>query len=431
MNSMEEQCNALVDGQDFREIEKYILSAVKQHNEWRGQAFINLHAGKNVMSRKSRELLASPGLVDNAVSGAIGRRNAMGTRFIDGIEYLTVSLLRKLFRAQYIEYRPTSGNLANGIALCALTKPGDTIMVVPQKIYGHYSWHDKGYPRHIGLRVEEIPFLEDGLTVDMKAFEKRAMKLRPTLIIVGTFITLFPTPLAEIRQLADSLGAKVMYDGPHVMGLIAGHQFQDPLTEGAHILTGSTQKTLPGPIGGILACNDRDIAEKVFSVTDGLLSNYGNNRVAAMAMTSAEMLCYGRQYTATIVENAQVLAESLDSQGFHVIGKAHGYTASHQVIIDATSWGGGREAAALLEKVNIICTHFALSSDLPDSPENRNGVRLGVSAVTRLGMGKDEMIQISHLMRETLQNPENTIEIQQKIKDLAARFYSVQYSFDF
>ncbi len=102
-------------------------------------------------------------------------------------------------------------------------------------------------------------------------------------IRVGTFIHLFPTPLAAIREVADSIGSKVMYDGAHVMGLIAGQCFQDPLSEGAHLLTGSTQKTLPGPIGGVLACNDPEIDKKIVEATDGLLSNYANNRVAAVS----------------------------------------------------------------------------------------------------------------------------------------------------
>ena len=430
MNSLQELYNQLVNKGDSGEIEMAIIAAVEQHEKWRTQESINLHAGKNVMSEKARRLMASPGLVDHSVSGAIAKRNAAGARFIDEIETLTVALLCRLFHAQYVEYRAMSGNLANGIALCALTRPGDTIMVVPRRFYGHYSWLDGGYPRYIGLRVEEIPFKENGFHVDTEVFRKKANELRPTLIIVGTFIHLFPTPLAEIREVADSIGSKVMYDGAHVMGLIAGQCFQDPLSEGAHILTGSTQKTLPGPIGGILACNDPEIGRKIVEATDGLLSNYANNRVAAMAMSAAEMLRYGKEYAAAIVKNAQTLAEALDREGLTVIGKSMGYTASHQVIIDAGPFGAGRKAAEILERANLICTRFALSSDYPQFLANPNGVRFGVSAVTRLGMGSNEIGRIARLIKEALVTPEKIEGVRREVKDIAGCFSKVRYSFD-
>ena len=422
--------NSLVEKEKYEEIQNTILAAVKKHDGWRTTDCINLHAGKNVMSRKARELLASPGLVDNSVAGAIGQRNATGACMIDEVESLAVALLQRLFRAKHVEYRPMSGNLANGIALCALTRPGDTIMVIPRKYYGHYSWQENGYPSFLGLQVKDIPFREGAAQLDLDAFRKLAVSLKPKVIVLGAFIPLFPIPLAEMKEIAESVGARIMYDGAHVMGLIAAQCFQDPTSEGAHLLVGSTQKTLPGPIGGLLVCNDEDLAIRISAVTSAFLSNYGNNRIAALAMTSAEMLRFGREYALAILCNARVLAEALNSEGLKVLHKSDGFTASHQVILDAISWGGARKVVAALEKGNIMATFFPLSTDYPHLLKSPNGVRLGVSAVTRLGMGKMEMEKIALFIRTLLDHPEQADKIGREVSNLAAQFRKVHFCFD-
>jgi glycine hydroxymethyltransferase len=430
MESVEERISDLIATGDSGEIERAILSAAEQHDAWRTRECINMHAGKNVMSNKARQLLSSPGLVDNGASGTVGARHAAGARFLDELESITIALMQKLFNAKYIEYRAMSGSVANGIALCALTRPGDAIMVVPRRHYGHYTYSADGYPRHLGLQVKEVPFKEDGFELDMEAFKIQAMELKPSLIIVGTSIYLFPTPLVEMRRIADAVGARIMYDGAHVLGLIAGSQFQDPLSEGAHIVVGSTQKTFPGPIGGILVCNDEEIAAQISRVTSALFSNYCNNRVAALAVSAAEMLRFGREYAASVVSNARSLAEALDKEGLLVLARGRGYTASHQVIFDTKPFGGAKSAAESLEKANIICTRFYLASDYPDYTKNPNGIRLGVSAISRLGMGKEEMKEIAYLIRLGLGNPGRAEDVCRDVRDLAARFLKVHYSFD-
>jgi len=427
---VENPAKALLEKGNYFDIQERILAAVEAHDGWRTEECINLHAGKNVMSRKARTLLASPGLVDHSVSGAIGRRNATGMGHIDTIESLAVALLQKLFRAKYVEYRPMSGNLANGIALCALTNPGDSIMVVPRKFYGHYSWQEGGYPSFLGLKVKEIPFADCGFQVDIDAFRRMIPIVKPKAIIVGSFIHLFPIPLAEIRELADSVSARIMYDGAHVMGLIAAQSFQDPIPEGAHLLVGSTQKTLPGPIGGLLICNDDELFIRVAAVTSSFLSNYGNNRIAALAMSAAEMLQFGKEYAIAILDNARTLAEALDSEGLKVLHKSNHYTASHQVILDATVWGGAKKVVSALEKGNIMATYFPLTADHPHLLKDPNGVRFGVSAVTRLGMGRSEMVKTAAFIKTLLAHPGEGDRIGREVRALASRFRKIHYSFD-
>jgi glycine hydroxymethyltransferase len=212
-----------------------------------------------------------------------------------------------------------SGSAANGIALAALTAPGDTILVVGKRHYGHYTCSQEGYPKYLGLRVENIPFMEKGLEIDLDALKVKAEKLRPRLLVVGTSIVSFPVALEGVRKIADEVGAKILYDGAHVLGLIAGERFQDPLAEGADILTGSTQKTFPGPIGGVIACNCEAISEKVSLATSSMFSNYCNNRVAALAMSAAEMIRFGVVYAAQVVKNAVAMAEALRLEGLPVL----------------------------------------------------------------------------------------------------------------
>lgn len=412
------------------DIKNHILTITAQHHDWRTDECINMHAGKNIMSQKARRLLANAGLVDNGTSGSIGNRNPTGTLYIDQLETLSVSLLRKLLKARFLEYRAMSGSIANCIALAALTEPGDTIMAIGKKHHGHYTCSKEGYPKYLCLNVEDIPFVGNSPEIDLYALKTKVEKVNPRLLIVGTSIFTFPVPLKEIRKIADEAKAKILYDGAHVLGLIAGGKFQEPLAEGADILTGSTQKTFPGPIGGVLACNSEEIFTKVSRTTSSMFSNYCNNRVAALAMSAAEVMRFGVDYAGQVVKNAVALAEALDEERLPVLHKEKGYTASHQVLLDAKSIGGAKNVAKILEKANIISTRFFLSSDDLSSIKDPNGIRLGVSAVTRLGMKEQEMKKIAHFLRRALDHPEQLEDIKGRVIKMVADFPFVHYSFD-
>ena len=420
-----------IENLDAEDIKNRISAISAQHHDWRTGECINMHAGKNVMSRKARQLLANAGLVDNGTSGGIGNRNPTGTQYIDQLESIAVVLLRKLLHGRFLEYRSMSGSIANGIALAALTQPGDTIIAVGKKHYGHYTYLKEGYPKHLGLSVEDIPFVGDSPEIDLDALKMKIERVNARLLVVGTSMFTFPVPLKEIRKIADKTEAKILYDGAHVLGLIAGGIFQDPLAEGADILTGSTQKTFPGPIGGLLACNNEEIGAKVSRIMSSLFSNYCNNRVAALAMSAAEMIRFGGDYAGQVVKNAIALAEVLDEEGLPVLHQEKGYTASHQVLLDAKLIGGAEKVAKSLERVNLICTRFFLSSDDPSLTRSPNGVRLGVSAVTRLGMKEQEMKKIAHFIRCAIRHPEQVDDIRRKVMKMIADFPLVHCSFDY
>jgi glycine hydroxymethyltransferase len=211
------------------------------------------------------------------------------------------------------------------------------------------------------------------------------------------------------------------------MGLFAGGAFQDPLREGADLVTGSTQKSLPGPIGGLILTNRADLGERIFDVSTRLVSNYENNRAAALAMALTEMLAFGAAYASACISNAQALARALAERGFRPLGASRGYTQTNQVVLDA-----GDEAPALAEaweESNIITTAMHLPSARPTRGRPADGIRIGVQELTRLGMGPVEMAHIADLMRRTADGDDRR-QVGQAAVELVRAFPTVYYSFE-
>jgi glycine hydroxymethyltransferase len=244
-------------------------------------------------------------------------------------------------------------------------------------------------------------------------------------------MTLFPFPLAELRRLADELGFVLYFDGAHQAGLCAGGQFQDPLAEGADVLTGSTGKTFSGPQGGVIAYrrpeHDRLIRPVIFPA---LAATHQVNRVAALAIAAAEMLEFGRAYMARIVANAQALGAALTARGFTLLGAHKGFTRTHQVIVDLSAGVGGYEAARLLDRANIVANKNLLPSDRPEDWARPGGLRLGTTEAARLGMGKAEMDQIAEWFHRVLIAGEAPERIAAEVRGFREDFQTVYYCFE-
>ena len=223
-----------------------------------------------------------------------------------------------------------------------------------------------------------------------------------------------------------------MYDGAHVLGLIAGGVFQDPLREGADIMTGSSHKTFPGPQGGFLLSNTEDdkmqrrLNNAVFPGTN---SSYHLHHVAGKAVALAEFEAYGADYARDTVTNAKALAEALAAEGFDVLAEERGYTASHQVLTrhGETDSGAGRAAAALLEEAGIITNMNMLPGDTRAlSP---SGLRLGVQELTRHGMGPDQMQDVATCFRRVLLDSVDPAQVKGEVAALREGFTEVHYCF--
>jgi glycine hydroxymethyltransferase len=246
----------------------------------------------------------------------------------------------------------------------------------------------------------------------------------------GCSLFLFPHPVKELEQAIRDKGAIICYDAAHVAGLIAGGQFQDPLREGAQVMTFSTHKVLFGPQGAAIA-SSADLAEPLKkAVFPGMTSNHHLHNVAAKAMVFAEFLQFGRGYARDVIANAQTLAGRLADLGENVLGEKNGYTRSHQVALDVTKYSDGGVVEARLEDQNIICNREPLPGDLKAGRHytNPGGIRLGVAELTRLGMGKSEMVEIAEIVHLGLDGTKKR-EVVSRIRELRKGFQKVKYSF--
>jgi len=387
-----------------QEMQEAVLAAVARNEAWRGQQCINLLAPEAPTSPAVRALLSAEVGI-RAAEGYIGPVNRWfaGTQHIDEIEALCVELLKRVFRASYADHRLVASMIGNMAVYTALTEPGDVIMSLSQPFGGHSSNRNDGPAGVRGLKIVDIPFDPVELEVDLDLFRKMAPLVRPRLIALGASMTLFPFPLQAMQEIVAEWGGRLFFDGAHQLGLVAGGQFQDPLREGAAIMTGSAGKTFSGPQSGIIVWNDPALTEPItHAIFPVLAATHQVNRVAALAASAAELLAYGQVYMAQIVHNAQALGAALDRCGIPVLGAHKGYTPPHQVIADVRHFGGGLHVAQQLARANISTKKNLVPADRPEDWDRPGGLRMGTIEVTRLGMGEAEMETIADFIARIL-----------------------------
>ena len=416
---------------DAREMAREVVAAVERNAAWRGRQCLNLLAPEAPTSPTVRGLLASE-IGTRAAEGHIGPVNRWfaGTRHIDEVEALCMELLKRALRADYAEHRLCASMIGNLAVYAALTRPGDTILSAPQPVGGHSSNRSDGPAGVRGLRIVDIPFTPE-LAVDLAAFRRVAERERPVLVALGMSMTLFPLPCREMAEIIAPWGGRLFFDGAHQLGLMAGGQFQDPLREGACVLTGSAGKTWSGPQSGIMAWNDPELTGPLtHAVFPVLAATHQVNRVAALAVSAAEMLAFGAAYMAQIVKNAQALARALERRGVPVLGAGRGYTRTHQVIADARAFGGGLAAAQLLAEANIITNKNLIPGDRPEQWDRPGGLRIGTIEVTRLGMGEAHMDAIAAFMARVLVEREPAERVRAEVADYRSGYQELYYCFE-
>jgi len=387
-----------------------LLSLVEKHERWRGRKCLNLIPSENVMSPAVRSVLSSD----------LGHRYTsregfyMGTRFIDEIEQYGEELAKNLFRCETADLRPLSGHIANLIFLASFTQPNDTILCVSPDNGGYPGIWKHGLSRLLKLRAVGFPFSKEARNIKVEEARNLILQKKPKMVIFGASIFLFPHPLQELTEAAGDAGAHIGYDSSHVLGLITGEKFQDPLREGAHALYGSTHKSFFGPQGGIILA-DREHGETIQKrIHPEFVDNAHWNRIAALALALAEMKTYGKQYAGQVVQNAQTLAKALAEQGFPVACPQFGYTQSHQLLLDYGGFEQGGVIARKLETTNVIVD---------------SGVRLGVCEATRRGMKEDEMRRIAVFMERVVVDGEDPRRVKEDVMKLAEEFQGIEYCF--
>ncbi|MDQ2717517.1 MAG: serine hydroxymethyltransferase [Chloroflexota bacterium] len=427
------QTRALLDAcQSPREMQEAVLAAVARNEEWRGKRCLNLLAPEAPTSPTVRALLAAE-VGTRAAEGHIGAVNRWfaGTKYIDEIEALCVELLKKAFGANYADHRLVASMIGNLAVYSALTEPGDVIMSIPQSVGGHSSNRSDGPAGVRGLKIVDIPFDPIELEVDLDLFRKVAPLVRPKLVALGASMTLFPFPLQAIHDSIAEWGGSVFFDGAHQLGLVAGGQFQDPLREGAIVLTGSAGKTFSGPQSGIMIWNDSQLTGPLtHAIFPVLAATHQVNRVAALAVSAAEMIAYGRVYMAQIVRNAQALGAALARRGVPILGAHKGYTTTHQVIANVREFGGGLVVAHRLAQANIITNKNLIPGDQPADWDRPGGLRIGAIEITRLGMHETEMETIADFIARILVEHADPEDVVDDVIAFREAYQTLYYNFD-
>jgi glycine hydroxymethyltransferase len=388
-----------------------ILSLVRNHEEWRGKQCLNLIPSENVMSTAVRGLLAS----DLGHRYTSTERFYMGTQFIDEIEQYGEEIAKEVFRAETADLRPLSGHIADLIFLASFAKPNDVLMCV--------SPEDGGYPGIwkdglAGLfNVKTVPFLfsERDMNIVVEETKEAIRRVKPKVVVFGASLITFPHPVKELAEVAHEQGACVGFDGSHVMGLIAGEYFQDPLREGASALFGSTHKTLFGPQGGIILADQEHGEIMKARIYPAFVDNAHWNRIAALTLALAEMRNFGKAYAEQVIRNAKTLAKALYDYGFPVRCQHLGFTQSHQVLLDYGGFELGRVIAEKLQDANIIVDC---------------GVRIGTCEVTRRGMKETEILEIAELIKRTAMDDEQPENVKKDVARLCADFQKIEYCFE-
>jgi glycine hydroxymethyltransferase len=417
----------------------HVFDLLEQHHRW-FQESIPLIASENVPSPAVRETMMTD-FGNRYAEGWPGERVYAGCRFIDQVEFKCIELMKRLFKAEFVDVRPISGAVANLAVYTAFTEPGDILMALSIPCGGHITSGKKelgGTAGAVkGLIVEYLPLDYKELNIDVDKAKAKIQELTakgrpPKFIMFGASVFPFPHPVKELVETAHSVGATVGYDAAHVAGLIAGGQFQDPLQERADVVSLSTHKTFFGPQhGGILSWEKN--AERIKKATfPGMVSNHHLHAVAGLTIACAEMLEFGKEYARQIVKNSKALAQALYERGFNVLAEHKGFTESHVILIDITKQGDGGTIEETLEKANVIINRNLLPWDIKEGRHfmHPGGIRMGVSEVTRLGMKESEMDTIAEFVKRVIIDKEPLEKVREDVTHFRKDYQQVHYCFE-
>ncbi len=408
---------------------KKLLSLLKKHQDWRGNC-INLIASENAMSPIAERAYLSD-LMHRYAEGLPFKRYYQGLKYFDEIENKATEEFKKHFKVNFVDVRPISGTSANLATFSALTKRGDKILTLGIQGGSHVSHEIPGAAGILGLKVFHFDFDKKILNIDLRKAKKKILKIKPKFIVIGGSVILFPQPVKELKRICQKTKTKIIYDAAHVFGLICAGFFQNPLKEGADIITSSTHKTFPGPQGGIILGNiDNDLQKKIQKkVFPGVLSNHHLHRIPALYLTLLEMKKFGKSYARQIIKNAKTLAKELYNFGFDVLGKEKGFTQSHQVIVNVRENGGGDFVAKRLERANIILNKNVLPGEEKVDVIHPAGLRIGVQEMTRFGMKEREMKQTAKFIKEVVLDKKDQEKIKRKVIKFRKSFKKLKYCF--
>ena len=396
---------------------------------------IEMIASENYVS--DQVMMAAGSILTNKYAeGLPKKRYYGGCEVVDQVEQLAIDRLKELFGAQWANVQPHSGANANSAVMLALLKPGDKILGLDLSQGGHLT---HGSPVNYSGKLYSSHFYgvnpETG-RVEMETVRERAHEVKPKMLIVGASAYSRDWDYAAFRQIADEVGALLLADVSHPVGLIAKGLLNNPIPH-CHVVTTTTHKTLRGPRGGVIMTgndgpnplgitNNKGELRTLSSLLDsgvfpGMQGGPLEHIIAAKAIAFGEALednfkTYGEQ----VIKNAHVLAETLVGLGYNIIS---GGTDNHCMLIDVRSQNvTGKEADAALGNVHITANKNMIPGD-PQSPMVTSGIRLGTPAITTRGLKESDVQQVGELIHEAIAfrgDDNKVLQIREKVKSLMA-----------
>ncbi len=424
-----------------------LIRASKSHENYRGSECINLIASEGLKSPAVHEMLSmcrdlesryNEG--DNNLAGHVKVRHYQGQKYLTIIEDLTTDLMKSVLESDWADIRCVSGTQANLATFKGLTVATGNrkLAVTPLSCGAHISHDYTGLAGMIiGLETINLSFNIEEMNIDPDRSAEIIRASTPGIVIFGSSLFLFPHPIKELVDVAREVGAYVVYDAAHVLGLIMGKQFQSPLGEGADFVTASTHKTFPGPQGGLVYAslgNDEkriSAAKKILNAIFPLAtSNTHPGRFPALGLAALEMKIFGEDLAKETVRNAQAAGQYMCTAGIKVLGEDKGFTRSHQIAVDVSEFGGGAKIANRLEEANIILNKNLLPYDNKKDKENPSGLRIGFQDVTRRGFKKGDVENLCELICKVIKEETKLANAKREAMALAKKFNRVQYGFN-
>ena len=388
----------------------------------RQRSHIELIASENLVSKAVMAAMGSP-LTNKYAEGYPGKRYYGGCEYVDVVETLAIERAKKLFGCEYANVQPHSGAQANLAAFFAMVEPGDTVMGMSLDCGGHLS---HGSPVNIsGKYFHIVPY---GVTaegfIDYDEVLRIAKECKPKMIIAGASAYPRIIDFPKLAEIAKSVGAYLMVDMAHIAGLVAAGVHPSPVPY-ADITTTTTHKTLRGPRGGLILCNDEELAKKINKAVFP-----GTQGGPLMHVIAGKAVCFGeamkpefKEYGKHIVENAQALAKGLVQRGFNLVS---GGTDNHLMLVDLTPYElTGKVVEKLLDSAHITANKNTIPND-PQKPFVTSGIRLGTPAATSRGLKEDDFDQVAEAIAMLIKEGEPAVEKAQAIIKTLTDKYPLQ-----
>jgi glycine hydroxymethyltransferase len=431
--------------ENFSNLVLDLIEASRKHEQYRDKECINMIASEGLKSPAVNQMLNLSHDLDcryaegeNDLQGHVKKRYYQGQKYISQIEDYTTDIMKNLFKSDWADVRLVSGTHANLATFkgLSLASKNNKMVVTPLSCGAHISHDYTGLAGNV-LGLENINHVYDvdefNIDPDKSAYVIRAAK--PGIVTFGGSLFLFPHPIQELRAVCEEVGAYIAYDASHVLGLIAGGEFQDPLREGADFITSSTHKTFPGPQGGVIMGSptspalEKAVKKIQFAIFPLSASSTHLGRLPALGIAALEMKLFGAELARQTVKNAQTAGQYLYENDVTVLAEKKGFTKSHQIAVDIRSFGGGKKIAQDLEDANIILNKNLLPYDDQSSKEDPSGLRIGFQDVTRRGFREGEIKHLCDLMLDVIKGKRKPAHVKEDVLSLKKGFNQVKYGF--